>query len=165
MNSKQLYQALSNQPKIGKYCFDGIYSKDNLEEIVKKPCLIICNTDPSNKPGKHWLLFVFEGDTVDFFDSLGKKLSSYGKPFVNFVKRYSHKLNMSKVRTQPLNSDFCGQYCLFYAFQKVQMKKSMSDILSMLKEMDSSDVLKSVQENFKFCENFKCSLLQTCENC
>lgn len=164
MNSKQLYQALSNQPKTGKY-FDGIFSKDNLEDIVKKPCLIVCNTDPSNKPGKHWLLFFFKHDSVDFFDSLGKPLSNYGKPFVNFVKRYSHNMNCSKIRTQPLNSDFCGQFCLFYALQKVVMKKSMSEIITMLNEMDSSAVLKTVQENFEFCQSFKCSLLQSCENC
>lgn len=164
MNSKQLYQALSNDQQIGKY-FDGIYSKDNLEEIVKKPCLIVCNTDPSSKPGKHWLLFCFEKDSVDFFDSLGKELSTYGKPFVNFVKKYSNKITWSRIRTQPLHSDYCGDFCLFYALQKVKKKKSMIEIVSMLNEMDSSDVLKIVQENFSFCENFQCSLLQSCTNC
>jgi hypothetical protein len=164
MNSKQLFQALSGNKKTEK-CFDGIYSKDNLEDIVQKPCVIVCNTDPSSKPGKHWLLFYFEKDSVDFFDSLGKELTSYGKPFVNFVKRFSDKMNTSQVRTQPLNSDYCGQYCLFYALQKIVFKKSMEEILKMLQELDSSSVLKIVEKNFEFCQNFKCSLLQNCTKC
>ena len=39
---------------MSKY-FDGIYSSDTLNEIKEKPDLIICNTDPSNKPGEHWV--------------------------------------------------------------------------------------------------------------
>ena len=56
MNTKQLSNALCLNPTTTKY-FDGIYSADTLKEIREKPDLIICNTDPSNKPGEHRVLF------------------------------------------------------------------------------------------------------------
>ena len=77
---------------------------DELHKIKKKPELIICNTDPSNKPGQHWVLFFFDNDTVDFFDSLGKDIEDYGHEFVDLAKRFSSKFQASTVRTQPKNT-------------------------------------------------------------
>ena len=73
MNTKQLWNALCLNPVPNKY-FDGIYSSDTLKEIKERPDLIICNTDPSNKPGEHWVLFFFNQNSVDFFDSLGRDI-------------------------------------------------------------------------------------------
>ena len=56
MNTKDLWQALTCNPTTDSY-FDGVFPSDALTEIKDKPELIICNTDPSHKPGKHWLLF------------------------------------------------------------------------------------------------------------
>ena len=52
MNTKQIWQALTCNTKTEPY-FDGIFSIDMLDKILKKSELIICNTDPSTKPGKH----------------------------------------------------------------------------------------------------------------
>ena len=73
MNTKQVRNALCLNPVTNKY-FDGIYSSDTLKEIKERPDLIICNTDPSNKPGEHWVLFFFNQNNVDFFDSLGRDI-------------------------------------------------------------------------------------------
>ena len=70
MNTKQLWNALCLNPVTNQY-FDGIYSADTLKEIREKPDLIICNTDPSNKPREHWVLFFFSDNSVNFFDLLG----------------------------------------------------------------------------------------------
>ena len=56
MNTKQLWCALTMNHYTNPY-FDGIYSIDALKNIKDKPELIICNTDPSDKPGEHWVLF------------------------------------------------------------------------------------------------------------
>ena len=87
MNTKQIWQALTSNPVTEPY-FDGVFSVDTLKEIKTKPALIICNIDPSNKPGKHWLLFFFHNNTVSYYDSLGNKLEYYGKDFIEFVKRF-----------------------------------------------------------------------------
>ena len=57
--------------------FDGIFSIDTLKEIKEKPTLIVCNTDPSDKAGEHWVLFFFHDNTVDFYDSLAHEITYF----------------------------------------------------------------------------------------
>ena len=66
MNTKQLYTALVKN-KITEPYFDGIFSADNITDIVFVPELIICNTDPSSEEGEHWILFFFHNNQCDFF--------------------------------------------------------------------------------------------------
>ena len=88
MNTKQLWTALTLNPKTNFY-FDGIISIDTLKEIKEKPDLIICNTDPSDQPGEHWVLFFLNENSVDFYDSLGCDITYYGSEFINFIKNYT----------------------------------------------------------------------------
>ena len=104
MNTKQLYNALTLNAYTNKY-FDGIYSIDTLKDINEKPELIICNTDPSDKPGKHWVLFFF---------------NDYGSEFCDFVNKFAKSWYSCVGRTQPLGTSLCGQYCLYYAYGKTQ---------------------------------------------
>ena len=89
MNTKQLWNALILNPVNNKY-FGGIFSIDTLQDIKEKPTLIICNTDPSNKPGEHWILFFFYDNSVDIFDSLGRDITYYGSEFIDFVKNFAN---------------------------------------------------------------------------
>ena len=94
MNTKQLWRSLTYNIFTNPY-FDGVYSIDTLKNIKQKPRLIICNTDPSNKPGKHWVLFFFDSkNSVDFYDSLGRDVSYYGPEFVNFIKKVCFVFNI-----------------------------------------------------------------------
>ena len=85
MNTKQLWSALTLNPVTNNY-FDGIFSIDTLKDIKEKPTLIVCNTDPSDKVGEHWILFFFYDNTIDFYDSLGHDITYYGSEFIYFVK-------------------------------------------------------------------------------
>ena len=76
-NTKQLWTALTLNKVTNPY-FDGVYSLDTLVNIIEKLHLIICNTQPSDQSGEHWVLFFFEEDSVDFYDSLGKDITEYG---------------------------------------------------------------------------------------
>ena len=82
MNTKQIWQVLTSNPVTEPY-FDGVFSVDTLKEIKNKPEVIICNINPSNKPGKHWLLFFFHKNAVDYYDSLGNNLEYYEKNLLN----------------------------------------------------------------------------------
>ena len=92
MNTKQLWTALTLNKVTNPY-FDGEYSLDTLVNIIEKPQLIICNTQPSDQSGEHWVLFFFEEDSVDFYDSLGKDITEYGPGFITFIKNYTNNLN------------------------------------------------------------------------
>ena len=161
MNTKQLWTALTLNAHTNS-CFDGIYSSDTLKEIKYKPKLIICNTDPSNKPGKHWVLFYFEGNTVDFYDSLGKELSYYGDDFINFVKRFGSEYNQCTQRTQPVNSSLCGIYCLYYAYGKAHSYGMDKIVNSMI---TPKHVVDFVKRKFYICPEYNCLLLQKCVDC
>lgn len=158
MDGVQLFTALKLNKITNKY-FDGIFSKDHLHEIVKKPALVICNTDKSNMPGKHWLLFMFKGDNVYFFDSLGKEISLYGKPFINFVKTYSSKIVQSNIPTQPKNSDLCGLLCLFFAYH-ICRNVPMSEIIATLSNIGERDLYHFVVKHFFIPASNCCNLVQ-----
>ena len=85
MNTKQLCNALTLNP-VTNNNFDGIFSIDTLKEIKEKPTLIVCNTDPSDKAGEHWVLFFFHDNTVDFYDSLAHEITYYGSEFIYSLK-------------------------------------------------------------------------------
>ena len=161
MNTKQIWQALTSNPLTEPY-FDGVFPADGLRDIKTKPKLIICNTDPSNLPGKHWLLFFFQNDTVDYYDSLGNNLEYYGKEFTDFVKKFAKFYEKAEVRTQPLNTSLCGYYCLYFAYGKCNGLKMEEIIDSMI---SASHVINFVNENFLICTNSNCPMLQTCTYC
>ena len=161
MNTKQIYQALSCNKYTNEY-FNGVYSIDTLEEIEVKPNLIICNTDPSNKPGKHWVLFFFnnDDDNVEYFDSLGKGIENYGTEFVIFVKKFAKNITQSKQRVQAINTDTCGHYCLYYSYLRCK-GKSMNYIVN--KMLNMKNIKEIVNKLFVICKNSKCSMLQNCK--
>ena len=121
MNTFQLWYALTSNP-ITASKFDGVFSSDTLPDVGSvQPELLICNTDPSHRPGKHWIAFFRQHDTLEFFDSLGKDIAEYGEDFTNFVSNVN-AYNVKKVptRIQPEGTSLCGQYCLYYAYARMR---------------------------------------------
>ena len=59
LNTKDIWQALTSN-NVTEPFFDGVFPLDGLKSIKHKP-EPICNTDPSDKPGRHWLLFFSMG--------------------------------------------------------------------------------------------------------
>ena len=161
MNTKQLWNALCLNPTNTKY-FDGIYSSDTLNEIKEKPDLIICNTDPSNKLGEHWVLFFFQENSVDFFDSLGRDIKYYGSVFLDFIANFVTNYKQCVKRTQPVNSDLCGQYCLYYAYAKCN-GLSMEEIIHNIS--DYKYVVNFVNSHYYICPKYNCFLIQCCNLC
>ena len=131
LNSLQMWESLKNNIHTRKF-FDGIYPLDHLKHIKdEKPRLVIANTDPNHRPGKHWLLFYFndDGKSVDFFDSLGKPPEHYPKDISHFISMWAQEVNYISQRIQPIGSALCGHYCLYYAYCK-SMGESMEEIAS-----------------------------------
>ena len=49
----------------------GVFSSDRLPT---KPRLLVCNTDPSDESGEHWIAIYVDDDGhyAEYFDSLGR---------------------------------------------------------------------------------------------
>ena len=55
MNTAQIAHALEADP-ITKKTFCGVFPCDKLPQTIDKyPCGFVANTDPSSKPGTHWI--------------------------------------------------------------------------------------------------------------
>jgi len=68
MNSDEIQRILRRQTAD----FDGAFSVDTMPS---KPHLLVCNTDPSDKPGQHWVcIYVDDDGRGEFFDSFGRRL-------------------------------------------------------------------------------------------
>lgn len=129
LNSLQLWEALKNNQMTRNF-FDGVFPLDHLNRIQTTPRLVIVNTDPESKPGKHWLLFFFNPDnSVDFFDSVGKSPNLYPATITQFLKNWATNVKFITDRVQPVGSALCGHYCLYYAYSKCT-GETMEQILS-----------------------------------
>ena len=64
--------------------FMGVFSCDTLpRHVPKRPAIIVCNTDPSDRSGEHWICIYISGNRHgEFFDSFGRKP---GSPFCEFL--------------------------------------------------------------------------------
>ena len=159
MNTNEINHVLSTNPVTKKF-FNGVYPKDWLEMISEKPELIICNTDASDKSGKHWILIFFNNEDVDFFDSLGNKPSQYGFEFVRFMQKYADVCNLTSHPVQPLNTDLCGHYCIYFAHKHCQGY----DMEYILNNLPNKNLIKNFTEVYlkKFegnsCDNIQCCI-------
>jgi len=52
--------------------FDGAFSVDNLPDDLH---LLVCNPDPSEEPGRHWIAIYIEDGRGEFFDPFGHDLT------------------------------------------------------------------------------------------
>lgn len=102
---------------------------------------IIVNTDPSNKPGKHWLaLYVDQNRNAEFFDSYGFGLEHY-----SFVKDFliRNEVSLSKCNTRQLQgslSSTCGQFCLYFLFWRCRDLPFEKIMSSFAQSTDTNDI-------------------------
>ena len=117
MKTKQLEQALIYH-RDTKHIFMGVYPSDRLPRNIpkNKTVALIANTDPTHKPGQHWVAFFFSKSTVYFFDSYGR--SPAKSPFHRLMKYRRHQ----KVFSRRLQGDgrTCGYYCLYFILAMIQ---------------------------------------------
>lgn len=119
LNTLELKHALLTQSQT-RSCLTGVYARNELMKMENTPHLVIVNTDPSWKPGEHWILLYFPGNGIcEFFDSLGKELTYYHPDIEQFITKFCSKyIRVVNSRIQPVKSSLCGHYCLYYAYAR-----------------------------------------------
>ena len=119
MFGSQIYKVLKTNPITCKV-FKGVYSSNNLPKLsnVAYPVAYIVNTDENFKPGEHWVAFYFKSSKAipEYFDSFG--LPPFKKSFLDFIQQRNRKYRYSSKTIQNLFSSKCGQYTIYYVFQK-----------------------------------------------
>ena len=85
-------------------------------------CCFVANTDPANRPGKHWVLFIATMITrnriqLEYFDSYGLPMPMYADLYAACIRNGYLKLvsEVSTVYLQDSNSSVCGYWCLLVA--------------------------------------------------
>ena len=89
--------------------FQGVYSTDTLPET---PRLLVCNTDPSYKPGTHWVaLYVDSRRRGEYFDSFGREPPGVLEDYMN---EHCVEWLFNTKQLQSIVSSYCGFYCCYY---------------------------------------------------
>jgi len=88
--------------------FRGVFSCDTLPETLVYG-LIVCNTDPHDKPGEHWIAMYIDGGRGEYFDSFGR---APAKVFKDYLNRYCNTWIFNERQLQSICSRFCGHYCV-----------------------------------------------------
>jgi hypothetical protein len=106
-----------NSNRITQPYFRGVYASDQLPIYSPTASLYVCNTDPSDAPGTHWIvIFIDDEKRGEYFDSFGRHPSV--KTFERFLNQntISWKCNTAAVQ-HPL-SDACGYHCIYFAVHR-----------------------------------------------
>ena len=112
MNGVEILQTVVSD-RVACRFFGGIMSIDRLySKYSPQDVFYICNTDRWKNAGKHWVVVFFVNGNAEFFDPLGKEPSEF---FSTFMMKHARKINFNRSRVQPLNSQTCGEYCIFFA--------------------------------------------------
>jgi len=90
--------------------FDGVFSCDQLPPT---PHLLVCNTDPSTRPGMHWIAIYVDDEGLhgEYFDSLGQPPSPV---FEHYMNAHCREWIYNERQLQSVISRFCGHYCVYF---------------------------------------------------
>ena len=161
MNTIQITRALKQDPMTSK-TFYGVFPSDKLPQTIEKyPCGIVANTDPSDKPGEHWIAMFISIEQKgslkkgSFFDSLGKLPEFYGTSFTNFLNKHCNEWGFNSRKLQSDWSAVCGEYCLFYLYQRSR-GHSLNKIVRVFNNntlINDAMVSQFVKNHFKVIDN------------
>lgn len=132
MNSLEIERILSANCVL----FRGVFSCDTLPDRVRG--LIVCNTDPHDKPGEHWIAMYIDDDHGEYFDSFGRVPP---KVFKDYLNRNCKYWIFNDKQLQSICSRFCGHYCIYYCTLKCRGFDLRRIVSSLTNDTGFNDVL------------------------
>lgn len=122
--------------------FIGVFAADHVPtNAFKSPMCFIANTDPSWKPGGHWLaIFVDYDGSIEFFDSYGQDPIKYHHRIYAFLNQYeNYKFNQKQLQSSL--SSTCGQFCLYFLLWRCRGVKFETILKNFDKNLTMNDFL------------------------
>lgn len=113
MDTRQIIKALKQSiPNM----FLGVFPSNKIPKKIETfPAAFVANTDPSNKPGQHWVALYFPNAKE------GEFFCSYGRPpHVKFIPNNCTVNIWNQKRIQGFLSSTCGQYCIYFLTKRSQ---------------------------------------------
>lgn len=119
---KLLNYAVANRIRmLGIFPADMIPDVKDLLQVPDYSCFV-ANTDPSNLPGKHWVLFVANASpqtspAVEYFDSYGLPLEVHSDLYNSCMRNgiLSRITRINSFMLQDISTSVCGYYCTLFA--------------------------------------------------
>jgi hypothetical protein len=111
MDTHQLSLALQRHPET-RDVFGGVLAYDQLPKSQSKSAIkaYVINTDPSYRPGQHWVAIYMTSQCSFYFDSYG--LAPQQPPIKEFLRKRKKVVFYGR-RLQGSGS-MCGHYCLYF---------------------------------------------------
>jgi len=120
MNTSEIFGAMDSIFRHKKIYYD-VLPCDALKTLhVTNPvtCLVVNNREATHA-GEHWLGLMIINKTLYFFCSYGLGIENYSPYFKDFAKREHLQVIQNKQVLQSINSNVCGQYCIFFLYQMI----------------------------------------------
>jgi hypothetical protein len=122
MFSNEIDYLVRQFPELDKR-YLGTFARDQVRRVPFKAfSFAICNAQDSTSPGSHWYLIICvpnEGKELKFevWDSLGvnRRILAENKVLPSYVKVFK----CNHVRLQPIGSQMCGQFAVFFAHMRL----------------------------------------------
>ena len=107
----EISEYYKNEPR-----FNGVYSRNNLPNKIKKGAYVI-NLDEYKNTGTHWVSLFVKTNEVIYFDSFGvEHIPKEINKFIDTTKSSSlernKKIKANIFRTQAYDSIMCGYFCI-----------------------------------------------------
>jgi hypothetical protein len=145
MNTGQLLCAI-NSDNILRQKVMGVFSCDTLP---KYGATFIANTDPSTRPGTHWIAcFVDERGRGEYFDSFGRKPDG---PFASWLNKNTTGYIFNTEVLQSYTSAVCGFYCLYYLILRCRGMSLNNIVNQFTRNKYSNDLYVHSTINDYFC--------------
>ena len=124
MNTEEIDRILRRQCERD---FDGVFSVDTIPD---RPRLLVRNTDPSYRPGRHWVAIYAKDGRGEYFDSFGRRSSG---EFERYMNRHCRYWTFNDKQLQSVVSQFCGHNCICYCLYRssgIDMRKIVCSFTS-----------------------------------
>ena len=135
----EISEYYKNEPR-----FNGVYSRNNLPNKIKKGAYVI-NLDEYENTGMHWVSLFVKANKVIYFDSFG--IEHIPEEINKFIG--NKKIKASTFRIQAYESIMCGYFCIEFINYMLKVKKLLdyTNLFSPNDFKENNQVIKRIFKN------------------